>query len=77
MTTFNNEATALPNMPATRTAHTPSGTTHVCEAHAKQIQTVMRMLGAHVNFTEPPTGAQCKNCENEALRGINASQSAI
>ncbi len=70
MTTFNNEDPALPDMPAAFTAHTPSGATHVCASHARQIQHVMRLLGAHVNFTAPPPGAQCKNCENEAAHGI-------
>lgn len=68
MTTMNNEDPALPDMPAAFTAYTPSGPTHCCVAHARKLESLMRMLGAHVNFTKAPDGAQCANCENEAGR---------
>lgn len=56
--------------PATFTAHTPSGPTHCCVKHARQIEALMRMLGAHVNFTKAPDDAQCDNCKNEAAKEI-------
>ena len=68
MTVMNNEDPALPSMPATFTAHTPSGPTHCCVAHARKLEGLMRLLGAHVNFTKAPDGAQCANCENEAAK---------
>lgn len=66
MTVMSNEDPALPEMPAKFLAHTPSGSTPCCVAHARALESLMRMLGAHVNFTAAPDGAQCANCENEA-----------
>lgn len=53
-------------MLATFTMHTPSGPTHCCVKHARQLESVMRMLGGHTNATKAPDGAVCENCENEA-----------
>jgi hypothetical protein len=68
MTTINGDDPALPDMPATFIDHTPSGPTPCCAAHAQKIEGLMRFLGAHVNFTKAPDGAQCANCENEARK---------
>lgn len=69
MTVMGYEDPALPDMPAEFTAHTPSGQTHCCVTHARKSEPLMRIMGAHVNFTRAPGGAQCANCENEVLRG--------
>jgi hypothetical protein len=68
MTTINGEDPAPPDMQATFIAHTPSGPTPCCVAHARKIGGLLRFLGAHVNFTKAPDGAQCENCVNEAKR---------
>jgi len=68
MAVMSNEDPALPDMPARFMAHTPTGAVPCCVAHARQLEALMRMLGAHVNFTQAPEGAQCSNCENEASR---------
>ena len=52
--------------PATFTMHTPSGPTHCCVKHARQLESLMRMLGAHTNAVKAPEGAECANCKNEA-----------
>lgn len=48
------------------TMHTPSGPTNCCVKHARQLEGLMRMLGAHTAATKAPDGAVCENCENEA-----------
>jgi len=53
-------------MLATFTMHTPSGPTHCCVRHARQLEGLMRMLGAHTNAVKAPDGAECENCKNEA-----------
>lgn len=55
-----------PEHPATFTMHTPSGPTHCCVKHARQLEGLMRMLGAHTNAVKAPEGAECENCKNEA-----------
>ena len=57
------------DFPATFTMHAPSGATHACVKHARQIESLMRFMGAHVNATKAPEGAQCGNCVNEAKAG--------
>lgn len=52
--------------PATFTAHTPQGPTHCCVKHAHMVENLFRFMGAHVNFTKAPEGAECANCANEA-----------
>lgn len=52
--------------PAAFTMHTPSGSTHCCVTHARQLESLMRMLGAHTNAVKAPEGAECANCKNEA-----------
>lgn len=52
--------------PAAFTMHTPSGPTHCCVTHARQLESLMRMLGAHTNAVKAPEGAECANCKNEA-----------
>lgn len=54
--------------PATFTMHTPSGSTHCCVKHARQLEHLMRMLGAHTNAVKAPEGAECENCKNEAKK---------
>lgn len=68
MTVKQDEDPALPTMPATFTAHTPSGPVHCCVSHAKGLQKLMRFMGAHVNFTKAPEDAECSNCMNEASK---------
>ena len=53
-------------MLATFTMHTVQGPIHCCVKHARQLESVMRMLGAHTSATKAPDGAVCGNCENEA-----------
>ena len=53
-------------MLATFTMHTVQGPIHCCVKHARQLESVMRMLGAHTSATKAPDGAVCENCENEA-----------
>ena len=53
------------DFPATFTMHTPSGWTHCCVKHARQLEGLMRMLGAHTNAVKAPEGAECENCKNE------------
>lgn len=48
------------------TMHTPTGPTHCCMKHARQLERLMRMLGAHTNAVKAPEGAECENCKNEA-----------
>lgn len=55
-----------PGYPAAFTMHTPSGPTHACVKHARGIESLFRFMGAHVNATKAPDGAQCDNCLNEA-----------
>jgi len=58
------------------TMHTPSGPTHCCEKHARQLEALMRMLGVHTNAVLAPDGSTCENCENEAkAKTPNASLS--
>ena len=51
--------------PAEFTVHTPTGPVHSCVKHARQIQGLMRMLGAHTHAVKAPDGAECANCINE------------
>jgi len=53
-------------MLATFTMHTVQGPIHCCVKHARQLESVMRMLGASTSATKAPDGAVCGNCENEA-----------
>ncbi len=55
-----------PEHPATFTMHTVQGPIHCCVKHARQLESVMRMLGAHTSATKAPDGSVCGNCENEA-----------
>jgi len=55
-----------PEHPAIFTMHTPSGPTYCCVKHARQLEGLMRMLGAHTKAVKAPEGAVCENCENEA-----------
>lgn len=68
MTVKQDEDPALPTMPAVFTAHTPTGPVPCCMAHAKALQNLMRFMGAHINFTSAPEGAECTNCLNEASK---------
>lgn len=52
--------------PATHIIHCPSGPTHACEEHAKQIQGVMGVLGTHAVCTPSDGKHECSNCKNEA-----------
>lgn len=54
------------NFPATFTMHAPNGPTHACVKHARAIEAIFRMLGAHVGSTKAPDDSQCDNCVNEA-----------
>ena len=57
-----------PEYPAKFTMHTPTGTVHCCVKHARQIECLMNMLGAHTKSVGAPHGAECSNCKNEAQR---------
>ena len=48
------------------TVHTPTGPVHSCVKHARQIEGLMRMLGAHTHAVKAPDGVECANCINEA-----------
>lgn len=52
--------------PAEFTVHTPTGPVHSCVKHARQIEGLMRMLGAHTHAVKAPDGVECANCINEA-----------
>lgn len=52
--------------PAVFTMHAPNGPTNACVNHARQIEGLFRMLGAHVAATKAPDGSQCDNCVNAA-----------
>ena len=52
--------------PAEFTVHTPQGPVHSCVKHARQIEGLMRMLGAHTHAVKAPDGVECANCINEA-----------
>ena len=52
--------------PAEFTVHTPTGPVHSCVKHARQIEGLMRMLGAHTHAVKAPDGVDCANCINEA-----------
>lgn len=52
--------------PAEFTVHTPTGPVHSCIKHARQIEGLMRLLGAHTHAVKAPDGAECANCINEA-----------
>ena len=52
--------------PAEFTVHTPTGPAHSCIKHARQIEGLMRLLGAHTHAVKAPDGAECANCINEA-----------
>ena len=43
-----------------------TGTVHSCVKHARQIEGLMRMLGAHTHAVKAPDGVECANCINEA-----------
>jgi hypothetical protein len=58
-----------PKYPAVFTMHTPSGPTDCCVKHARAVENLFRFMGAHVNATKAPDGAQCANCINEAKKG--------
>ena len=45
--------------PAEFTVHTPQGPVHACIKHARQIEGLMRMLGAHTHAVKAPDGAEC------------------
>lgn len=68
MTVKQDEAQALPTMPAVFTAHTPTGLVPCCMAHAKALQNLMRLMGTHINFTNAADGDECTNCINEASK---------
>jgi hypothetical protein len=54
-----------------RTAHTPNGTTTICDRHAKTLQKIADAMGFHVNFTAIVANTlthkqpECANCINE------------
>jgi len=47
--------------PAEFTVHTPTGPVHCCVKHARQIEGLMRMLGAHTHAVKAPDGVECAN----------------
>lgn len=55
--------------PATFTMYTLNRPVHCCVKHARQLESVMRMLGAYTNAVKAPEGAECSNCKNEAKVG--------
>jgi hypothetical protein len=55
----------MPNFPATRVVHCPSGPTNACESHAAGVTELMNFMGAHVAHTKADPAAQCDNCVNE------------
>lgn len=64
--------TTAPAFPATLTGHAVNGPVHVCMLHARKLEGLYRHLGAHINFTRAPDGAECSNCINEAAKAAKS-----
>lgn len=59
---------------ATHIVHCPTGPTHACETHARQIQSLMSVLGAHVAIELSDGEHECNNCKNEAKEGVSKNE---
>ena len=58
--------------PATKIVHWPSGPVAACNNHATQLMLLAQVMGMHVGIESAPEGAECKNCENEKARRVQA-----